>query len=418
VWRSFWFMTGHLHQPVYATTLYYAAVTLTATLAVLGWLLPRRPRLERDTALILGAAALLPVLLLAAGTLQIDISYGRLLFPALIGAVPLLVLGWRRVVGSFALLLALPLYAMTITGIVQTLPDAYPQPAIVEQVPDSAVPLGVSAGDLTLLAYERVNAAVSAGESVRINLYVSGAHPDNPALIAALLDAATVEPLAARVVYPATMPTDSLAARTIYRVPLAIPLDTYSGPPRLLRLQLGWQTVLDTENYLPLTGPDPAVPPLEVLLLDAAAAVDWGYRAPDPQARTGATFGGAIVLDGVTLSAARAAPGAAVDVTLLWRMLQEMDLDYVATLQLLDDRGGLIAQADGDVPGYPTSVWRAAPAFPDARTLTIPAGTPPGVYRLWVGWYRLPDATRLPVVADGDANGLAPLPLTLEVTGG
>jgi hypothetical protein len=418
VWRSFWFMTGHLHQPVYAPPLYYAVTTATAALGLLGWMVPRRPRLDRDTGLILGAAALLPVILLAAGTLQIDISYGRLLFPALIGAIPLLVLGWRRLVGSFAPLLALPLYAMTVLGIVQTLPDAYPQPVIVDRVPESAVPLDVRAGDLTLVAYERRSDAVTGGDAVRVDLYLRGAHPQNPALIAALLDAATLEPLAARSIYPATMPTDALAPGTLYRVPFVIPLDTFSGPPRLLRLQLGWQTILDTERYLPLTGADPSAPPLDVLLLDAATGVDWGYRAPDPQARAAATFGGAIALDGVTLDAAQVTAGGSVDVTLLWRFVQSMDADYVATLQLLDDAGGLVAQADGDVPGYPTSYWWAAPPFPDTRALAIPPETPPGTYRLWVGWYRLPDGARLPVIADGAVNDLAPLPVTLTVRGG
>ena len=109
---------------------------------------------------------------------------------------------------------------------------------------------------------------------------------------------------------------------------------------------------------------------------------------------------------------------AMVDVTLLWRFVQSMDTDYVATIQLLDDAGELVAQADGDVPGYPTSYWRAAPPFPDARTLAIPPDTPPGTYRLWVGWYRLPDGARLPVIADGAVNDLAPLPVTLTVGGG
>lgn len=414
VWRSFWFMTGHLHQPVYGATWYYVYVTAAAALGVVGWLIPRRPKIDRDVLLILGVAGALPVALLAVGTLSIDISYGRLLFPALVGVIPLLAAGWKRTAGRFAPLLTVPLYVMAVIGFTQTLPDAYPRPQVVAALPPQAVPVNVQSGGLTLVGYERLTDSADSGESVRFNLYLSGSNRQNPALFAALIDAVTLENRGDTAVFPATMPTDSLAPDVIYRVPLRITLDSQAQalPPSLLRLQLGWQTMTDTD-YLPQTLSSGES--LEVLLVDGTTFVDWGYDAPTPQTRTDAVFGRSIALDGASFSAQQVRAGENVDLTLLWRYLLPMDADYVATVQMLDANGQLITQRDGDVTGYPTSQWRAAPPFADSRTLSIPPGTPAGTYRVWVGWYRLPDAARLPAIGTDVINDLYPLPLTVEV---
>jgi hypothetical protein len=96
--------------------------------------------------------------------------------------------------------------------------------------------------------------------------------------------------------------------------------------------------------------------------------------------------GEALRLRGYTLSETIVMPGESFDVTLHWDGGQALE-DWTLTVQLLDANGRLVTQNDGPVAAYPTSRWLEDVAFDDTRTLTIPAETAPGAFRLLVGWY-------------------------------
>ncbi|MCC7362418.1 MAG: hypothetical protein IT317_23260 [Anaerolineales bacterium] len=136
----------------------------------------------------------------------------------------------------------------------------------------------------------------------------------------------------------------------------------------------------------------------------------WAGQTPTPYART--RFDGAAVaglahpldlpfsdqmaLLGYDQSAEAAASGGALEVTLYWRALQPLSVDYSTVLTLQDAEGQVYAQADSQHPaGFPTSRWRLDQYGRDGHHLQLLAGTPPGAYVLVANVYRYPDLTAL-----------------------
>jgi hypothetical protein len=76
-------------------------------------------------------------------------------------------------------------------------------------------------------------------------------------------------------------------------------------------------------------------------------------------------------------------------VTLYWRALPPLAKDYKVSLRLVSAAGRLVAQQDATPvhDAYPTSAWRPGEIVTDVYDLSLPLGTPPGDYRLVVGWY-------------------------------
>lgn len=417
VGRSFWMMTGHLHQPVYGPAwLYGYALAITAVGfagALSQWRWWGRWRTEpRSPAFILALAMILPPFMLATGTRSVDISYGRLLFPALVGFAPLLVYGWRQIVGRWSPVLVLPLAAVALIAPLTYLPAAYPLLAVVDAVPESATPLRIrTENGLTLLAYEPLSDAHQPGGVAAFDLYLQDPDPRNPALIATLSDPLTGEAVALGILYPGSAPTDALEPGVIYRAPLRLRLSVPANidPLRQLALQLGWQTVLDL-SYLPLLDADDT--PREVLTLSGGVLIDPRYAPPAPQTTASVAFGDAVRLTGYTLSQRDLRPGEPLTVELHWQTFNPSPPgeDYVLTVQLLDATGALVAQADGDIAGYPSAVWQwGAPAVV-RRMLEVGEIEAGGRYRLAVGWYRLSDLARLPVDAETARDSLWSLP--------
>uniref|UniRef100_A0A540V9V3 Glycosyltransferase RgtA/B/C/D-like domain-containing protein n=2 Tax=Litorilinea aerophila TaxID=1204385 RepID=A0A540V9V3_9CHLR len=83
---------------------------------------------------------------------------------------------------------------------------------------------------------------------------------------------------------------------------------------------------------------------------------------------------------------------AAGDVALVglrWQAEAPPAARYKVTVQLLDARSQVIAQHDSEPAGgsQPTDTWQPGTTYVDNHGLTIPPGTPPGVYRLIVAMY-------------------------------
>jgi hypothetical protein len=84
-----------------------------------------------------------------------------------------------------------------------------------------------------------------------------------------------------------------------------------------------------------------------------------------------------------------------------------MDRGYKISLQLLDDRGLVVAQQDAEPAGgaRPTVDWSPGETVDDNHGLPILPGTPPGAYRLIAAVYDPETGERLPV-GDGDVAEL------------
>jgi hypothetical protein len=127
---------------------------------------------------------------------------------------------------------------------------------------------------------------------------------------------------------------------------------------------------------------------------------------PDPALAypLGGEFGGEVRLLGYNLSQA-ALSGQPLIVTLYWRVLAIPPAERYIFVRLVDAQGQVWAKTDSPpVLGlWPLARWQPNDLVEDAQELPIPAGTPPGAYRLEVGWYD--PATGQPLAAGGQPLG-------------
>jgi Protein O-mannosyl-transferase TMEM260-like len=95
-------------------------------------------------------------------------------------------------------------------------------------------------------------------------------------------------------------------------------------------------------------------------------------------------------------------PGEPMQVSLIWAALRPLEAEYHTFVHLLDPAGQAVAQSDRQPGGvyYPTTLWRPGERLRDDHRLTVPAGTPPGVYRLLAGMYALTDDGMLKPLGD------------------
>ncbi|HEX5417333.1 MAG TPA: hypothetical protein VFZ25_16835, partial [Chloroflexota bacterium] len=121
-------------------------------------------------------------------------------------------------------------------------------------------------------------------------------------------------------------------------------------------------------------------------------------------------FANAVELVGYDLSPASARPGQQLTVTLYWRALAPLTVDYrsLAMIARVGDQG-LLTQDDRVHPGgIPTRTWRTDHYVVDQHTITIPANAPPMVYQLQVALYNPRTGAHLPVDGlTGSAAGQA-----------
>lgn len=418
--QSFWMMVGHLHLPVYGSSWLYTYAAVMTVIGLIGitsafrrGVLSGCPDNRRADSflgamILLAAACLIVAAMLLVGTRSVDISYGRLLFPALVGFAPLMVIGWRQLLGRWlGAAVILPFALMALVFPAKYITQAYAPLAAVDSVPSVARPLHIYLETLELLAYEIPDDTLNPGDTLCMGLYLRGQHADDLAFVLTALDINPVDRLGQIEVYPGMAGTARLDPAQIYRAPLCLPILIDDAPLRPNRLALRL-LAYDPAPYREIPMTDASGGQIETLLLDAATLVDPRYVPPVPQYPATVSYGGTIALEGYSFGEdgvdglAELIPGADLHLTLHWRCLAPMDADWTVTVQVLDESGTVITQDDGMPDRYPTSTWRRATAFTDERILTFPSDTPPGAYRLLVGWYRREDLFRLPA-AGADA---------------
>jgi len=409
IYNSFWLMVGHLHAPVWAQTGFYGATLALVAASMAGWVIViRRARtgymLSLQTTLIVVLCVILPILMLLVGTKNVDISYGRLLFPGLVGFMTLLVIGWRGLIGRFAPLLILPL-TLTAALMPYTLTaPAYPPIIDSAALPESAVPLNVTADGFRLDGYEMLDKSASVGDNIRAALYFTSDTPKSIVFAVSITDGAAR--LGGVTLYPGMAAGQMLRPGQMYRAVVTMPLDSAStlAAPHLTQLQIALFDAPESPS-LPLSLPDGQA--AQVLTLDGVVYLESAYQAPPPKTSVTASFGGALSLNGYTLNG-DAQAGDILAVALDWSIIGGAPPDISATLQVLDDAGTLITQYDDSAQNYPSRAWIPGTSLITHHTLLLPVDLPPGDYRLVVGWYRLDENfTRLPATAAETTNDLA-----------
>jgi hypothetical protein len=381
--RSFWLMIGYKHQPVLAGDAFTFYATLLSGLGILSAFYGRKLTMRQKTLVgWFGAICVVTVVALIVGTRGVDISYGRLLFPALSPFALLVAYGWVARMRRWAVFFILPLCLFALTTPTQ-IKATYPALTLLES---ASSPYEA----LTLESVTFLQDAVTQADTLHLQITFAGRHPDNPYLRATAIDSVTLEQVGHVELYLGMAATDTLHADGRYRANIAIPLIAPQVPtaPRRVDVMLTWSN-----------SPD------EQVITHGIIRFDSRYQPQTPSIPRNIRFGEQIALDGYRLTV----DSVQVQVAFWWQALAAISEDWTLTVQLLDNGGRVIAQSDGMPIGYPTSQWRRGVVFVDERTLTIPPDTPAGTYQLIIAWYRLADLQRLEVTSENAPNQTIPL---------
>ena len=113
-------------------------------------------------------------------------------------------------------------------------------------------------------------------------------------------------------------------------------------------------------------------------------------------------MGHRVLLLGYDLDSEVAGPGRELSLTLYWKALAPMEVDYKVFIHL--EKGRIWGQYDGlPLCGfYRTSDWRPGDVIVERYRIPIAPETPPGTYPLLVGMYNPADGKRLEIF---DENG-------------
>ncbi len=103
--------------------------------------------------------------------------------------------------------------------------------------------------------------------------------------------------------------------------------------------------------------------------------------------------------------------GGRLRLALSWQASKAVAGDYQVTVRLKTPTGRLLWQSDGrPVHGnYPTSAWRAGEIVNDVYDLSVPVGTPPGLYDVEIGLYDGASLQLLPVTGRAELLALSPV---------
>ena len=112
-------------------------------------------------------------------------------------------------------------------------------------------------------------------------------------------------------------------------------------------------------------------------------------------------LGDEIGLLGYELAPDRPVLGQSLALTLTWQLDRPVAQDLHVFVHLLDENGGIVAQADGVPQGgsRPTWSWQPGEVLQDSYQLAVPAELDSGRYRLLAGMYDYGTKVRLPAVA-------------------
>ncbi len=117
-----------------------------------------------------------------------------------------------------------------------------------------------------------------------------------------------------------------------------------------------------------------------------------------PMAPLEATLGDAIRLRGYALPPGPFPPGEVLPLTLFWEARAQPETRYKVFVHLLDGDGRVVAQTDAEPVGdlHPTSTWVPGERVTDRYGVLLPPDLPPGRYTVAVGMYDFTGA-RLPI---------------------
>ncbi len=339
-------------------------------------------------------------------------SQGRLMFPAISAISVLLTAGLAQLSrlfptanlqsllpGSFALFLAALSVAVPFTVIA----PHYAPPPPLTQAKLASIPNRLDAdfgGELRLLGYDLHTASAEPGENVRMTLYWQAqiAMDRNWSIFVHVVDEQGVI-VAQRDRYPGQglLATTHLQPGQTWADDYVIPIPAGTLAPTSLQIAVGLYDVRDGTR-LPLTlqlhggskGSEQEVgsahAPSDAVTFGRIALRARSGAVPNPLHQN---IGGALELSGYELDRRALRPGEAFTVTLHWRALAPMRVNYSVSVRVRGEGQTLWAAKDAwpQDGAAPTSAWQPGQALTDSYTLTLDPATPPGQYQLEIVVY-------------------------------
>lgn len=387
---SFWGLFGALNIQV--TGIFYVLLDLMTFLSFIGFVFLvlqllaisdfAYARYELAHLLTLSSAlvfAILGTLFWSSLTRTVE---GRMLFPLIAVAIPLLAVGLVEIVWWIVFSLRPPnlefvragdavprellndtmVWQLRILGAVAlfapltVIAGQYSAPQPVSEVPDKALPVFAEFGDVTLVAYERVDRRYSPGDRVHLKLYwlVSEQSPIDNSILLRLVDDYQQE-IGRYTTFPGagSLRTSRWQAGAIYPDEYVIRISdkAYGRYPFDLKVQ--WQDVAH-ETGIPATNSGGKL--IEPVLLDIGAVVATGSQAAAGTANEISgekqpKFDDSILLESFQLDLELN------ELILNWKVESAPSESYTVFAHMIDEDENIIAQADSS-PRLPTEYWR------------------------------------------------------------
>jgi 4-amino-4-deoxy-L-arabinose transferase-like glycosyltransferase len=431
LYRSFWGLFGGVNVP--APELYYAfcnAMVIVATVGVFLWLWRARGQTPAGFWL-LPAWALLVFVALIRWNITSTAFQGRLLFPAL-GALNVLwalgLLAWLRREWQPALAAGVATALLAAAAIMPwvAIRPAYAYPMPLDTVPEQARfgPVTFASGESATPSREAIRLVgvelepgqevLPNGAPVKLALYWEAVEPTEQDLVTSVhLLGPGYESMGRINRYPASgmIPTSQWMAGQIWRDIYHVPVDTNPANPVRLLVSPG---VYDAKADRPLLANSPDGESISLLTVGESRLTPIREEPLQPFVPLAVALDDGISFLGYDLVPS-AHPGDVLPLTLYWEARSKPSLDYTVFVHLVDETGNQVAGADGPPVGgdSPTSWWRSGDQIADTHEMKLPAGMPPGDYRIVVGLYDPGSGQRLMRADDqGDAFTLD-LPVTL-----
>ena len=415
--QGFWGAFSYLHLTVpREASQFWWGFTAVGLLGFVGWAWSQRGQIklthwQGQAWLILLTTALLTfTALIYLGRSMSGAGQPRYLMPAAGVIGLLLAVGWQRWLrwfpwarfrlgGELLLLGLMPLYALgTLIWFIQ--PVYAPAPRLAS-LPPTAVSIEIPLSpDLTLVGYALEPAIAPLDGTAELQLFWQKTAPSEMDWLVhlALYDqfGAVVseqqvwpEPNSSTAVWP-VQPANAPIIMTHH--PLTIPAYVAAGPAQL---------------YLTLA-PGRGTPPLQepqTVGTVRLAEPSLVGRLPASATRTAYQVGEAVQLVGYT---AVVNEDNTLALDLYWRTSQPLATDYTVFVQLFQN-GALIAQQDNqpNQNRYPTTAWKPDSLIQDSYTLALPPLQQGEIAEMEIitGMYEWPSLNRLPVWAEGTAQG-------------
>jgi len=401
--QAYWGLFGGVSVPLPAGV--YAALTLMAGLALVGLvvggilLLARRRPADWPSMAVWGlmlAWLVLIVVGLIRWTSLTWASQGRLIFPAISVIGVLLTAGLARWWRGLPALAVAGMAALTAVVPFTVLAPHYapPAPLTAEAIAAIPVPLaegnGVDlGGEMRLLGYGLEVDAAQPGQALRLTLYWQSliAMDRNWSIFVHVVDEAGVI-LAQRDRYPGQgalattllQPGDTWADAYV----IAIPDAAYA--PTAAYLEVGLYDLADGARAPLADGTDALrLAPVSILARPSVSLPGLG-EIPNP---FGQNFANQIELLGYDLDRRTLRPGETLRVTLYWRALRTVTVNYSVFAHVRGLGETLWGGQDGwpQQGAAPTSAWRVGDVIRDPYEVVVKPDTPPGQYDVEVGLY-------------------------------